>query len=166
MPKVTFVNEHRVVEVDAGRTVHEVAREAGIVLGRQCFLEPSAPDAVTARTWIESLRGARGTRRLPSLARVLGDVKVYSMPAASSRVRVDRAIDAPPMPTIDPGAARKPDDAASTAAHVYGHPTAIGRSEVVFEKPHVPEAPPSRPNAARPASAYPPPPSDEDDGAL
>jgi uncharacterized 2Fe-2S/4Fe-4S cluster protein (DUF4445 family) len=147
VPKVVFVNEHRVVEAPAGKTVWEVAREAGVSLdvhrfqgafscgGRGlcraclCWVEEATPGAAGDRSLVERLRGLRGWRRLACRARVQGDLKVYSIPAASDRVNVTRTIAEPPSPVADPGAPRKPADAASTAEHLYGHPSAVGRGE-------------------------------------
>jgi hypothetical protein len=38
MPKVQFVNEHREVEVDAGRLISEIAEELGIAVCREEFV--------------------------------------------------------------------------------------------------------------------------------
>jgi ferredoxin len=145
VPKVVFVNEHRIVEAAAGSRVSDVAREAGVALDVArfqgalscggygvckaclCWVEESAPGAAGPRSWVERLRGLRGWRRLACRARVVGDLKVYSIPAAANRVGQERTIAAVPSPVADPSAPRKPDDAASTAAHVHGHPSAVGR---------------------------------------
>jgi uncharacterized 2Fe-2S/4Fe-4S cluster protein (DUF4445 family) len=147
VPKVTFVNEHRIVEAEAGATVRDVAREAGVAIDVArfrgglscggvgvcraclCWVEESAPGAAGPRGWIERLRGLRGWRRLACRAKVLGDLKVYSLPAAANRVGTTRPIGPVPSPVLDPSAPRKPDDAASTAAHVHGHPSAVGRGQ-------------------------------------
>jgi hypothetical protein len=168
VPRVVFVNEHRVVDAELGKSVRDVAREAGVALGRAglVWVEEGAPGAAGPRAWMERVRGLRGWRRLASRARVLGDLKVYSSPAGASRVGRARVIAGVPSPVIDPTAPRKPDDAASTAAHVHGHPSAVGRglAPVATE---IPAPPPSRANAARPISTVPPPPNDErEDGVL
>jgi ferredoxin len=145
VPKVTFVNEHRIVEAAAGSRVLDVAREAGVALDVArfrgalscgghgvcraclCWVEEGAPGAAGPRSWMERLRGLRGWRRLACRARVVGDLNVYSIPAAANRVGQPRLIAEVPSPVLDPSAPRKPDDAASTAAHVHGHPSAVGR---------------------------------------
>ena len=38
MPKVTFVNENRTVEVDSGRKISDVAAELGIAVCREEFV--------------------------------------------------------------------------------------------------------------------------------
>ena len=172
MPRVVFVNEHRVVEAAAGSRVRDVARAAGVALDVNrfqggiscgghgicraclCWVEESAPGAAGPRTWIERLRGLTGWRRLGCRAKVIADLKVYSVPAAANRVGQARVIAPPPSPVADPGAPRKPDDAASTAAHVHGHPAAVGRG---LARAEVPPAPSSHANAARPLSTLPPP---------
>jgi len=179
VPKVLFVNEHRSVEIAVGTSVRDAAREAGVSLDTArfrgglscgglgicraclCWVEPSAPEAVGERMFFERLRGLTGWRRLACRAQVRGDLKVYSLPAADDRVGKARAIEAPPSPVADPAARRKPDDAASTAAHVHGHPSAIGRGGAARE---VPPPSPSRPNAARPMPTAPPPAIESDSG--
>jgi ferredoxin len=164
VPKITFVNEHRVVEVESGRNVRDVAREAGVALdvsrfqglwscgGRgvcracMCWVEESSPGAAGPRSTMEKLRGLKGWRRLACRTRVTGDVKVFTMPAAGNRVGGARPIDAAPTPTVDATAARKPVDAAGTAEFVRGHPSMIGRGVV-------PPAKPAEEASAKPASA-------------
>jgi hypothetical protein len=153
VPRVTFVNEHRIVDAREGVTVAEVARSFGIALGGVCWIEPSERRALNGPTVMEALRGMRGWRRLPRYARVLGDLKVYSTPAASSREGVARPIDPPPSPVADPKAARKSIDAAPTAEFVRGHPEAIGHGSAS----RWPVPPESRPNAARPLPTEAPP---------
>jgi hypothetical protein len=155
MARVTFVNEHRVIEADAGASVAAIAKSAGIAIGRVCWVD----GAVSERTWSEKLRGMRGWRRAPGSVRVLGDAKVYSAPVAADRVAVARDIAPPPSPVTDASAPRKGVDAASTAAHVHGHPSMIGRGSQA--PPAVPDAPESHANAARPLTTVPPPPEKE-----
>ncbi|HEY2513720.1 MAG TPA: 2Fe-2S iron-sulfur cluster binding domain-containing protein [Polyangiaceae bacterium] len=180
MPKVVFVNEHRVVDVPAGRSVWDAAREAGVTLDVHrfqggyscgghgvcraclCWVEEGEAGAAGPRSWLERLRGLRGWRRLACRARVNGPLKVYSVPAAAERVNVARPIAPPPSPVADPSAPRKPEDAASTAAHLYGHPAAVGRGGEPSAP--VPPAAPSHPNAARPVPTAPPPPLDSTEG--
>src|SRR5580658_6664785 len=98
MPKVTFVNEARVVEADKGSNVRDVALECGIDVdngedfrgvscgghGRcmacLCWVEEGTPGAAGPRTFMERLRALRGWRRLACRTRLSGDVKVYTMP--------------------------------------------------------------------------------------
>lgn len=173
MPKVVFVNEHRVVDVPAGRSVWEAAREAGVAIDVHrfqggfscgghgvcraclCWVEEGEPGAAGPRSLMERMRGLRGWRRLACRAQVNGPLKVYSVPAAAERVNVPRSIAPPPSPVADPSAPRKPADAASTAEHLYGHPSAVGRGGAP-----VPPPAPSHPNAARPLTTAPPPPLD------
>ncbi len=145
MPTITFVNEHRSVEVPSGESVYAAARASGVALdvsrfrgtfecgGRGlcracvCWVEESAPGVAGARSFLEKLRGLVGWRRLACRTRLTGDVRVFTMPAAGNRVGVARPIAAAPTPTTDASAPRKPIDAASTAEHVHGHPSMIGR---------------------------------------
>jgi hypothetical protein len=127
-------------------------------------VEEGAPGAAGPRNWIERLRGLRGWRRLACRARVMGDLKVYSIPAAANRVGGARVIASVPSPVNDPSAPRKPDDAASTAAHVHGHPSAVGRGAA--PEPAIPAPPPSRANAARVISTVPPPQEEPGGGPL
>lgn len=183
MPRVVFVNEHRVVDAELGKSVRDVARDAGVAIDvsrfrgalscgghgvcRAClvWVEEVTPGAAGPRSLVERLRGLRGWRRLACRARVLGDLKVYSIPAAATRVGKPRTIASVPSPVLDPSARRKPDDAASTAVHVHGHPSAVGRG-VTPMPPEIPPPPPSRANAARPISTAPPPADESEDGAL
>jgi ferredoxin len=143
MPKVTFVNEQRIVEVDAGRNVREVALECGIDVDNSehfrgvhcggrglctaclCWVEDLSPGATSPRSLAERLRALRGWRRLACRTRLLGDVKVYTMPGQHERTRKQRPISPPPRPATDPTAARKPVDAAPTAAFIHGHPSMV-----------------------------------------
>ncbi len=167
MSKVTFVNEHRVVDAAPGASVRAAAKEAGVALdvarfqgalscgglgicrACRCWGEESAPGAGGPRTWVERLRGLNGWRRLACRTRVTADVKVYSIPAAANRVAQPRSIAAVPSPVHDPSAPRKPNDAASTAAHVHGHPSAVGRGGPSAGTGDTVGRRQSRPNAAR-----------------
>jgi ferredoxin len=143
MPRVVFVNEHRIVEVPHGKNLKALALELGInphresFLGLNCgylglcsscqvWLKEIAPGAVTPRNLREKIAGTRGQRRLACQVRVLGDVEITTMPGGDSRLRAPRPIAPPPQPTVDPVAARKPIDAAPTAEFLYGHPAAVG----------------------------------------
>jgi ferredoxin len=142
MPKVTFVNEHRVVDVEAGRNVREIARECGIDLDVEgfaalncsghglcttclCWIDESAPGAAGPRSFMERMRALRGWRRLACCTKIAGDVKVFSMPGGDERVKKQRPVSPPPNPVKDPSATRKPIDASSTTAFPYGHPSSV-----------------------------------------
>jgi ferredoxin len=142
MPKITFVNEHRVVEVDKGRSVRAVALECGIDLnvspfygvdcgGRgmctacMCWIDEASPGMAGPKTFMERLRALRGWRRLACCTKVDGDVKVWSFPGGDERTRKQRPVSPPPSPVKDATAARKPNDASSTTAFPYGHPSTV-----------------------------------------
>src|SRR5207248_3002114 len=131
MPKVIFVNEHRVVDVPAGQNLKTLALELGINPHREFFrglncgylglcgtcqvwVKETSPGAVNARNLREKMVGTRGQRRLACQVRVLGDVEITTFAGGDSRLRAPRPIAAPPRPTVDPSAARKPIDAAAT----------------------------------------------------
>lgn len=143
MPKITFVNEDRIVEVEKGRVVRDVAEECGIDLdvrqflgidcgGRGmctaclCWIDEGSPGAGGPRSLMERLRGLRGWRRLACVAKAEGDMKVFSMPGGDERTRKQRPVSPPPSPATDPTAARKPVDASSSSAFLFGHPSAVG----------------------------------------
>jgi ferredoxin len=143
MPKVTFVNEARVVEAEVGSNVRDVALSCGIDVNNSeeflsvncggrglcsscvCWVEESAPGAAGPRTFMERLRALRGWRRLACRTHLEGDVKVFTHPGQHERTRKQRPISPPPRPTVDPSAARKPLDASSSTAYPYGHPSAV-----------------------------------------
>jgi ferredoxin len=142
MPKITFVNEHRIVEVESGRNVREVALECGIDLdvegfaaincgGRGlcttclCWIDESAPGAAGPRSFMERMRALGGWRRLACCTKIAGDVKVFSMPGGDERVMKQRPVSPPPSPAKDPSAARKPINEASTTAFPHGHPSSV-----------------------------------------
>jgi ferredoxin len=142
MPKITFVNEHRIVEVDAGRSVRDVALECGIDLnvspfygvdcgGRgmcktcMCWVDEALPGAAGPKSFMERFRMLRGWRRLACCTKIEGDLKVFSFPGGDERVRKQRPVSPPPSPVKDPTAARKPNDASSTTAFPYGYPSAV-----------------------------------------
>ena len=137
MPKVTFVNEHRSVEVASGRKISDIAAELGIVVCAEAFrgtgigdwtvYVKGADNALTPPTLFEKLWGVKGWRRLANRAKVLGDVEVWTLGGLPDRLRAPRPISAPPNPSKDPEAKRKPIDAAATAAFPHGHPHAVGK---------------------------------------
>jgi ferredoxin len=143
MPKVTFVNEARIVEAEAGSNVRDVALNCGIDVnnceefrgvncgGRGlcssclCWVEEAAPGAGGPRSFMERLRALSGWRRLACRTRLQGDVKVYTHPGQHDRARKQRPVSPPPRPTVDPTAPRKPLDASSSTAFPFGHPSAV-----------------------------------------
>jgi hypothetical protein len=139
MPKVTFVNEHRVVEVEPGRLISDVAAELGIAVCRDAFgatglgsytcWVKGEPGSVSPPTWMEKLLGARGWKRMANRARILGDVQVWTQGGIGNRLRSPRPVSAPPRPSTDPTAPRLPIDASGTAAFPYGHPHAVGKGQ-------------------------------------
>jgi len=143
MPKVVFVNEHRIVEVPQGKNLKSLALELGINPHREFFrgvncghlgmcgtcqvwVKESAPGATNSLNLREKFAGMRGLRRLSCQVKVLGDVEITTLAGGDGRLRAPRPIAPPPQPTIDPMAKRKPIDAASTAEFVLGHPSAVG----------------------------------------
>lgn len=138
MAKVTFVNEHRTVEVASGRLISDVADELGIQVCREEFAGTGLGDytvwvkgSVSAPGFWERLRGVSGWRRHANRTRVLGDVEVWTQPGLGSRLTAPRPVSKPPNPTDDPDAPRfdHEHDAAGTAWNPFGHPKAVGRGE-------------------------------------
>jgi hypothetical protein len=137
MPKVTFVNEARVIQVDAGRTIQDIAAELGIPVCREEFIGTGvgdktvwvkgAEDALTPAGFWEKFKGARGMRRFADKAKVMGDVEVFTQPGVGDRLRAPRPVAAPPRPRFDPDAPRLGVSAAGTAAFPYGNPLAVGK---------------------------------------
>lgn len=139
MPKVSFVNEHRTVDVTSGRLISDIASELGIAVCREAFVGTGIgdytvwvkgePGSVSPATFLEKLMGARGLKRYANRARVLGDVQVWTQGGLPDRMRSPRPIAEPPRPATDPDAPRKPIDAAGTAAFKFGDPRAVGKGE-------------------------------------
>ena len=137
MPKVTFINEHRTVEVASGRKISDIAAELGIVVCREAFRGSGLGDwtvyvkcaegALTPPTFMEKLLGIRGWSRLANRTKVLGDCEIWTAGGLPDRLRAPRPIAPPPNPSKDPEAKRKPIDASATAAFPYGHPSAVGK---------------------------------------
>src|SRR5438445_13364004 len=108
MPKVYFVQEHREVDVAAGRTIKEIALEVGIDPNRKyqrlisceghgifdgckCWVKEKTPGALTPKTIAERiLHHLRGWQRLACQARVLGDIEVWTLPQGDERLRQPR----------------------------------------------------------------------------
>ena len=140
MPKVTFVNENRTVEVDAGRKVSDVAAELGIQVCREEFagtgignytIWVKGPDGCVSPPgfWEKFRGGASGWRRLANRTRILGDVEIFTQAGLGDRLRAPRPVTAPPTPKTDPKAPRLGVSAAGTAAFPYGDPRAVGKGE-------------------------------------
>jgi hypothetical protein len=139
MPKVTFVNEARTVEVDAGRTVSDIAEELGIPVCREEFAGTGFGDytiwvqgadgCVSPPGFWERLRGARGWKRFANRTLIQGDVAIYTQAGLGDRLRTQRPVDAPPTPKTNPQARRLGVSAAGTAAFPYGNPQAVGKGE-------------------------------------
>src|SRR5262245_16899249 len=127
MPKVTFINEHRVVEAEKGRLISEVADAVGIATCRAAFAGrkaggnhvvwvKGAPNAVSAPGMLEKLLGGgKGWRRLANRTRIYDDIEVWTQ-SIDNRLRSPRPIDPPPRPSTDKGVPRHPADASGTAA--------------------------------------------------
>ena len=143
MPKVVFVNEHRIVEVPQGKNLKTLALELGINPHREFFrgvncgyfgmcgtcqlwVKESGPGSTNSKNLREKIAGMRGLRRLACQVKVLGDVEVTTFAGGDGRLRAPRPIAPPPNPSIDPTAKRKPIDASGTAEFTLGHPSAVG----------------------------------------
>lgn len=139
MPKVTFVNEHRIVEVASGRLISDIAAELGIAVCREAFFGTGIgdytcwvkgePGSTSEPGFMEKLLGARGWKRMANRARVLGDVQIWTQAGPGDRLRAPRPISKSPRPSEDPTAPRKPINAAGSAAFPYGHPHAVGQGK-------------------------------------
>lgn len=139
MPKVTFVNEHRIVEIESGRKISDVAAELGIAVCRETFAGTGignytvwvkgADGCVSPPGFFERLSGVRGMRRQANKARILGDVEIFTQAGLGDRLRAPRPVAPAPTPKTDPTAKRLPVDASGTAAYPYGNPKAVGKGE-------------------------------------
>jgi hypothetical protein len=139
MPKVTFVNENRTVEVASGRKISDVAAELGIAVCREEFTGTGignytvwikgADGCVSPPGFWERLSGVRGWRRLANKTKILGDVEIFTQAGLRDRLRAPRPVTAPPTPKTDPTAPRLGVSSAGTAAFPGGHPQAIGKGE-------------------------------------
>jgi hypothetical protein len=136
MPKVTFVNENRTVEVAAGRKISEVAAELGIAVCREEFVGSGignytvwikGADGCVSPPGFWEKRSISGTRRLANKTKILGDVEIFTQAGLRDRLRAPRPITAPPTPRTDPEARRLGVSAAGTAAFPGGNPPAVGK---------------------------------------
>jgi len=135
MPRVHFVHENVTVEAQGGKLLSEVAAAHGIDVCRQTFgwtrvggyavWVRGDRGSLSPPTLWERLMGVKGWRRLANRARVLGDVHVWTQQGLGGRLGGSREIDPPGRPTVDRAAERHGEDAAGTAAHPYGHPSAL-----------------------------------------
>src|SRR4051812_12604701 len=124
MPKVTFINEHRTVEVAPGRKISDIAAELGILVCREAFRGTGIGDwsvyvkceggALTPPTFLEKLDGVKGWRRLANRTKVLGDVEIWTAGGLPDRLRSPRPVSPPPSPATDPTAPRLGIDASGT----------------------------------------------------
>ena len=138
MPKVTFINENRTVEVAAGRTISDVAAELGIAVCRDEFAGTGIGNSTG---WIKGADGCvsppasgrsaaiSGTRRLANKAKILGDVEIFTQAGLRHRHRAPRPHPAPPPPTTEPEARRLGVSSAGTIAAAFpgGNPEAVGK---------------------------------------
>jgi hypothetical protein len=139
VPKVTFVNEHRTVEVPQGRLISDAAAELGIRVCRESFIGTGIgdytvwvkgePGSLSEPGFIEKVLGVRGLKRYANRARILGDVQVWTQAGIDDRLRSPRPVGDAPRPLDDPTAVRLPIDASGTAAFPYGNPKAVGKGE-------------------------------------
>ena len=132
----------------------DVAREAGVALGRVCWVEESAPGAGGPRTWLERVRGLAGWRRGSASPRAgRGDpLKVYSAAGrAANRVGVLRAPSRlPPCPRSIRRRLESRTTLPARRSIVHGwSPLPPSVAGVAFSpRRRSPPAPPSHPNAA------------------
>ena len=125
MPKIKFVVEYQTLDVQAGRSVREIALEAGIYPNREYFrgfncggrglcgtckvwLRELTDHAVSPPNMRERFHGMGDGRRLACQARVQGDIEVTTMPGGDDRLATDRNIDSPPEREPDPEPPPKP----------------------------------------------------------
>jgi hypothetical protein len=141
MPKVQFVNEHREVEVEAGRLISEIADELGIAVCREEFVGTGVgdytvwvkgeQDCLSPPTWYERfVKRCRGQRRMANRAKVLKDCSVWTQQGLGTRARAPRPLDPAPRSGED-GSERfdHEHNAAGTTWNVYGHPYAVGKGD-------------------------------------
>jgi molybdopterin synthase sulfur carrier subunit len=112
--KVTFVQEHREVEVEPGRTIKQIALDIGIDPNRKyqrlisceglgifdgclCWVKAKSKGALNRKTFTErALHDLKGWQRLACQARVFGDVEIWTLPQGDERIREPRPIASPP----------------------------------------------------------------------
>ena len=126
MPNIKFVVEHQAIDVQAGRSIREIALEVGIYPNREffrgfncggrglcgtCKVWVHAPDKATSPPNLrERFHGMGDGRRLACQTRVLGDLEVATFPGGDDRLTAGRNIDPPPQrePDPEPPPAAKP----------------------------------------------------------
>ncbi len=140
MPKVTFVNEHREVDVESGRLLSDVAKELGIQVCREELANTGFGNysvwiqgekgCVSPPSLWERLRGLKGWRRFANKTKILRDVTVWTQQGIGSRVGQERKISK--APGADEESAERfvhEESAAGTAWHPLGHPAAVGEGK-------------------------------------
>ena len=147
MPKVKFVVEHLLVEVEAGRRLRAIALDAGVYPNREflrgvncggrgicgtckVWVHPSSEKSVSPPNIREKIHGAAVGRRLACQTEVLGDIEVTTLPGGDDRLDPKRNIGPTPHPVQDADATRKPIDEASSIAWPLGHPSAVGNGKI------------------------------------
>ncbi len=125
MPKINFVVEYQHLDVKAGRSVRDVALEAGIYPNREFFRGFNCGGrglCGTCKVWVRELTdhatsapnrrekfyGMGDGRRLACQTRVQGDVEVTTIPGGDDRLATDRNIDPVPQRPPDPEPPPKP----------------------------------------------------------
>ena len=162
MPKVTFVCEHREVEVDAGRLISDVARELGIPTCREEFAGTGIGDqtvwvkgdagCVSPLTFYEKwIKRCKGWRRMANRTRILGDCQVWTQQGIGTRLGAPRPL-APAARAAEDGSELFDHErnAAGTAWNPYGHPHAVGKGT---REPPKYEPPKKKEKAAKKAAA-------------
>ena len=138
MPKVQFVNEHREIDVEAGRLLSDIADELGIAVCREEFAGTGFgdytvfikgdDDALSPITFYEKwIKRCRGQRRLANRTKVFGDIQVWTQGGLSSRLGVPRPLE-PAARAGQDGSEMfdHENNAAGTTWHPFGHPKAVG----------------------------------------
>ncbi len=168
MPKVTFVNEHREVEVDQGSLISAAAAQLGIAVCREHFVGTNfgnksvwidgASGCVSEPTFFERVFGrCKGQRRLANRVRVLKDCKVWTQQGMSGRTGAERSIDKAPRAAEDDSERFDHQNSnAGTAWNVYGHPKMVGsgtREPPKYEPPQKKKPAPKKDAAPKKAEA-------------
>jgi hypothetical protein len=141
MPKVSFVVEHREVEVKSGRVLSDIAADLGIEVCREEFAGTGFGDytvwvkgdkgCVSPPTWYERVfKRCKGQRRMANRTKVLGDIQVWTQQGMGSRANRPRPLSPAPRAGEDGSELfDHENNAAGTAWNVYGHPHAVGTGE-------------------------------------
>jgi hypothetical protein len=163
VPKVLFVNEHREVEVEAGRKISAVADDLGIAVKRTAGIG-FMPDytiwvrgeagSTSPMTWFERwVKRCKGWRRMANKTRILGDIEVWTQQGIGYRLNQPRPVNKAARAGED-GSERfdHENNAAGTAWNPYGHPKAVGQGEREAPK-YVPKKKKTVTKKAAPAKA-------------